>query len=63
MTDRSVKKMEDAGAISEIAEFVEVVAHGDAFMAVVRDAEGSVRARGFGPDPDAALQDLQLTLQ
>jgi hypothetical protein len=63
LTDRSVKKMVTLGMAEEmqIAD-AEVQPHGEAFVAVLRSADGSIRARGFGPTPEAALEDLHTSL-
>ena len=75
MTDRSVKKyslpltarsIKDHGTpialISLEDHHVEVLPHGDQFVAIHRDADHLERARGYGPTPEDALEDLRNSL-
>ncbi len=62
MTDRSVKDMEEQQTLTDIPPEVRVSPHADGYVAEACDPFENVRARGYGPTPESALEDLHLSL-
>lgn len=55
--------MESTSALVNLEDpLVQVLPHGDQFVAIHHDADHMERARGYGPTPEAALEDLHLNL-
>ncbi len=54
--------MEEQQAPKDTPTVVRVNPHFDGYVAEACDPHENVRARGYGPTPEAALEDLHLSL-
>jgi len=54
--------MEPSDVFVKPLENTVVKSYGEAFVAMAHDAENNIRACGFGPTPEAALEDLHTSL-